>query len=296
MTAPPAAPPLHDAPAVMGILNVTPDSFSDGGRYVDVESAVAHGLRMARQGAGLIDVGGESTRPGAQRIGAAEQLRRVVDVVRALRAALDAAEFLGVGISIDTTLAPVAEAALDAGASWVNDVSAGREDEGMFALAAARGVPIVLMHMLGQPGTMQDAPAYTDVVGEVEAFLLARAAVAAEAGVAREKVVIDPGVGFGKTLGHNLALLGALDRFVATGYAVMLGASRKRFIAGVSPGTVGGAGGVAAGGDVERLGGTVATTVLGGLAGVRYFRVHDVAASRQALDVLAGVSRGQKSC
>jgi len=290
MTAPPTGPLPHDAPTVMGILNVTPDSFSDGGRYVDVASAVAHGLRMAREGAWLIDVGGESTRPGAGRIGAAEQQRRVVDVVRSLRTALDSAELRGVEISIDTTLAPVAGAALSAGAAWINDVSAGREDAGMFALAAARGVPVVLMHMLGQPGTMQDAPAYGDVVGEVEAFLLERAAKAEQAGVARGQIVLDPGIGFGKTLAHNLALLGSLDRFVATGYPVLLGASRKRFIAAVSPATAAG------GKQADRLGGTVATTVLGGLAGVRYFRVHDVAASRQALDVLAGVCRGQKSC
>lgn len=296
MTAPPPDPPPHDTPAVMGILNVTPDSFSDGGRYVDVDAAVAHGVQMARQGAGLIDVGGESTRPGAERIDAAEQERRVVGTVRALRAGLDGAGQHGVGISIDTTLAPVAAAAVDAGASWINDVSAGREDAGMFALAAQRGVPLVLMHMLGQPGTMQDGPQYTDVVAEVEAFLRERAAKAEQAGVAREQIVIDPGIGFGKTLEHNLALLGALDRFVATGYPVMLGASRKRFIAGVSPATTGARGGAAEPSPDDRLGGTVATTVLGGLAGVRYFRVHEVAANRQALDVLAGVVRAQKSC
>lgn len=272
----------------MGILNATPDSFSDGGRYVGVEAAVARGVLMAREGAALIDVGGESTRPGAQRVPADEQQRRVVGVIAALRAALDAEGLAAVGISIDSTRAPVAEAALGAGASVINDVSAGREDAGMFALAAEFGVPIVLMHMRGEPGTMQDAPAYSDVLGEVLAFLAARAESAVAAGVARQLIVIDPGIGFGKTLDHNVALLAGLDRFVATGYPVLLGASRKRFIADLDQDAR------VPSGDRrpaarERTGGTVATTVLGYRAGVRLFRVHDVAMNRQALNVVRAV-------
>ncbi|XAL97931.1 dihydropteroate synthase [Phycisphaeraceae bacterium D3-23] len=279
--------PRHadDAPVLMGILNVTPDSFSDGGRYVDIDAAVAHGLAMAREGAGIIDVGGESTRPGAARIGADEQCRRVVDVLGSLRKSLDAEGFRGVAVSIDTTLAPVAAAALDAGASIVNDVSAGRGDDAMLPLVAQREASVVLMHMLGEPGTMQDAPVYDDVVGEVLAFLQERASAAEQAGIAPDRIAIDPGIGFGKTLDHNLTLLAALDRFVATGYAVLLGTSRKRLIAqldtasGVTPGLV----------SEDRVGGTVATTVLGYTAGVRGFRVHDVAANRQALAVVSAI-------
>ncbi len=287
-TPPPYTLPTRDGPPqVMGILNATPDSFSDGGRCLDTDTAVAHGLSMARAGASVIDVGGESTRPGAERVPADEQRRRTEPVVRALRHALDTAGLERVAIGIDTTRAPVAEAALDAGATLINDVSAGREDPGMFALAAARGVPIVLMHMQGSPGTMQDAPAYGDVVGEVEAFLLERAGVAEAAGVARERIAIDPGIGFGKTVAHNLALLGALGRLVRTGYPVLLGASRKRFIAAVEA-----AAGVEPGepqATDDRLGGTLATTVLGYQAGVRWFRVHDVSENRQALNIARAV-------
>lgn len=280
-------PTCDDLPQVMGILNVTPDSFSDGGRYAGIDAAVAHGLRMAREGAAVIDVGGESTRPGAQRIPPSEQQRRVVGVIQALRSALDAGGFERVAVSIDTTRASVAEAALDAGASVLNDVSAGVEDAGMLALAAGRGVPIVLMHMRGSPGTMQDAPVYGDVVGEVEGFLVERARAAESAGVARERIAIDPGIGFGKTLAHNLLLLASLGRLVATGYPVLLGASRKRFIEGVE----------AAAGikpperptAADRLGGTVATTVLGYRAGVRVFRAHDVFENRQALNIALAV-------
>ncbi|MEM9415849.1 MAG: dihydropteroate synthase [Planctomycetota bacterium] len=287
MTGPLAILPRHadETPVLMGILNVTPDSFSDGGCHVDADQAVAHGLMMARDGARIIDVGGESTRPGARRVDADEQCRRVVDVIASLRRALDGESFHGVAISIDTTLASVAEAALDAGASIINDVSAGREDDTMLALAARRGVSVVLMHMLGEPGTMQDAPAYGDVVGEVLAFLQERAAQAERAGVMPERIAIDPGIGFGKTLEHNLALLDGLERFVATGYAVLLGASRKRFIALLDAAE----GHAAPSNSGGRLGGTVATTVLGYAAGVRSFRVHDVAANRQALAVASAV-------
>ena len=272
----------NNTPLLMGVLNITPDSFSDGGRHDTTDAAVAHGLQMASDGAAIIDVGGESTRPGSERVDAAEQVRRVVEPIRQLRAALDGQGFEAVAISIDTTLAEVAAAALDAGAAMLNDVSAGREDEAMFGLAAERGVPIVLMHMLGQPGTMQDDPQYGDVVGEVLSFLLKRAEAAVNAGVPRGRVWLDPGIGFGKTLEHNLALLGALDRFVATGYRVLLGVSRKRFIAGCCAD-------FAAPDASQRLPGTLAAGLVGAQAGVQALRVHDVAEHRQVLAVLGAI-------
>lgn len=269
-------------PLLMGILNLTPDSFSDGGQFSDCQHAVAHGLQMARDGASIIDVGGESTRPGSERVSAAEQIKRVVEPVHQLRVALDDQGFEHVTISIDTTLASVASAAIDAGASMLNDVSAGREDAAMFQLAAERGVPLVLMHMLGSPGTMQDDPRYGDVVEEVLAFLLKRADAAMAAGIPGARVWLDPGIGFGKTLEHNLKLLGALDRFVAAGYPVLLGVSRKRFIAGCCDGfTVPDAN--------ERLPGTLAANLLGAQIGVHALRIHDVAEHRQALAVLRSV-------
>lgn len=269
-------------PLLMGILNVTPDSFSDGGEHDTVSRAVDHGLRLAREGASIIDVGGESTRPGSERVDIDEQIMRVVEPIKRLRSALDRQGCEAVVISVDTTRTEVAEAALDAGAAMLNDVSAGREDRGMLTLAAQRGVPIALMHMLGQPGTMQDDPTYGDVVDEVLAFLLERAHAAVVAGVAREDVWIDPGIGFGKTLAHNLALIGALDRLVATGFKVLLGASRKRFIAECCVGTEPPPA-------EDRLPGTLAAGLLGAVAGVSGLRVHDVREHRQALAVLYGV-------
>lgn len=268
----------NNTPRLMGVLNVTPDSFSDGGQFIDVDQAVAHGLQLARDGATIIDIGGESTRPGSERVGADEQITRVVEPIRLLRAALDEQGFDDVTISIDTTLSAVASAALDAGASMLNDVAAGREDHAMFALAAHRGVPIALMHMLGAPGTMQDDPHYDDVVEDVLAFLIERAEAALAAGVARDKIWLDPGIGFGKTLDHNLALLGALDRFVATGYPVLLGVSRKRFIAGCCAD-------FANPEPADRLPGTLAAGLIGAQLGVAALRVHDVMAHRQALSV-----------
>ena len=274
------------APRIMGILNVTPDSFSDGGRFADPEAAVAQARHMIAQGADIIDVGGESTRPGATRMSADEQIERVVEPIRRIRSLL---EQEGPGrasdISIDTTLSGVAEAALDAGATMLNDVSAGREDPGMFALAAGRGVPIVLMHMLGEPATMQKNPRYGDVVAEVRQFLLDRAAAAEAAGVARGQIIVDPGIGFGKTVEHNLQLLAALPQLVGTGYRVLLGTSRKRFLGGLScTGQVPAAA-------ADRIGGTAATTALATAAGVSIIRVHDVAINRQAADVAAAITR-----
>lgn len=264
---------------LMGILNITPDSFSDGGRYELIDQAVSHGLRMAQDGAVIIDVGGESTRPGSSRVSASKQIERVAEPIRQLRQALDGDGLNHVAISIDTTHARVAEAALDAGAAMLNDVSAGREDGRMFAIAAERVVPIVLMHMRGQPGTMQDKPNYSDVVEEVRSFLMQRVDAAIQEGVGADKLWIDPGIGFGKTLEHNLALLRATPQFVAIGCPVLIGVSRKRFIAACCPGVHG----------IDlpenRLPGTLAAGLVAAEAGVAALRVHDVAEHRQALAV-----------
>ncbi len=261
----PANPPL-----LMGILNVTPDSFSDGGQYTSVASAVVHAQRMVAEGAALIDVGGESSRPGAAAVSEAAQLARVLPVLYALRENLPSQ----IVLSIDTRNPQVATQAIAAGATVINDISGGAAT-GMFELAAAHGVTLVLMHMQGTPETMQTAPHYQDVVGEVLGYLLQRAAAAEQAGVARARILLDPGIGFGKTRAHNLALLRALPRFVASGYPILLGTSRKRFMGAICRETE----------FSELLGATCATTALGVAAGVKVFRVHDVKANRQALEV-----------
>lgn len=256
-------------PLIMGILNVTPDSFSDGGRHFHPKAALAQAKRMLAEGADIIDVGGESTRPGSEPVPAAEQVARVAPVIGALRG-----HFPGCAISVDTTRAAVADAALAAGADMVNDVAAGRDD-GLFELVARHAVPYCLMHMQGNPKTMQENPHYEAVVDEVLAFLLERAALAQAAGVRRENLVIDPGIGFGKRRQDNLELLAGLGRFAASGYPVLLGASRKRFMGSIC--------------QVEDPAGlvpaTVATTALGVMAGARIFRVHDVKENRQAADI-----------
>lgn len=258
-------------PMIMGILNVTPDSFSDGGRYTAVEAAVRRGLEMAGAGAEIIDVGGESTRPGSEPVPAAEQIRRVVPVIEALSSRLPQ----GVFISIDTTRAEVAEAALDAGAGLVNDVSAGRDDPKMFTLVAQRQVPIVLMHMQGTPKTMQDNPRYADVVTEVRQFLWQRVEAARAAGIDGKAIVLDPGIGFGKRRRDNLELMAHLETFTASGFPVLLGASRKRFMGSI----------LEVSDPTELVAATVATTAIGVMAGVRIFRVHDVAENFQAMQV-----------
>ena len=263
-------------PLIMGILNVTPDSFSDGGLFADEEHAAAYALKMIENGCDIVDVGGESTRPGSKRISADEQIRRTRGVIEWLRRHIPP----HVAISIDTTLPEVAKQALDAGANILNDVHGG-SDPGMLELAAQRSVPLVLMHMQGTPETMQVNPTYKDVVAEVQEYLLHRAAHAERAGIARAQIVIDPGIGFGKTTEHNLALLNALPRFVATGYAVLLGTSRKRFMGSICNEAE----------PRELLGATCATTALGVAAGVRIFRVHDVKANRQAADVAWAIHR-----
>ncbi len=252
---------------VMGILNVTPDSFSDGGRFLDAGRAVEHGLALERQGARILDVGGESTRPGAEPVGEREELRRVSPVILGLRAAGATA-----AISIDTSKAAVAAAALDAGAQIVNDVTALRGDAEMAGLVAARGVICVLMHMLGEPRTMQRDPRYGDVVAEVGAFLDERLAVAVAAGIDAERVWLDPGIGFGKTLAHNLQLLRGLPELAARGRPLVVGTSRKTFLGEITGRDFSGRGAA-----------TVAANVLAFERGARIFRVHDVAPTRDAL-------------
>jgi dihydropteroate synthase len=245
---------------VMGIVNVTPDSFADGGRYLEPAAAVAHGLELAAEGADLLDVGGESTRPGAAYVEEAVELRRVLPAVEGLAAATD------VPISIDTRKAAVARAALAAGATMVNDVSAGRDDPELLGVAANAGAAMVLMHMQGTPATMQDDPCYGDVLAEVEAFLQERCEAAEAAGVASEALVVDPGIGFGKRDEHNYALLGGLARLTHLGHPVLVGTSRKGFIGRALNLPV-----------EERLEGSAAAVVWAIERGARIVRVHDVA-------------------
>lgn len=261
----------------MGVLNLTPDSFSDGGQFAGPSGAVAHALAMEAAGADLIDVGGESTRPGAARVGAEEQLRRVVPVLNALRGKIDGT------LSIDSTLSAVAEAALDEGASLVNDVSAGRDDPRMLRLVAGRECAIALMHMQGNPATMQVAPHYDDVVAEVELFLRERLAAGVAAGVDSPNILLDPGIGFGKTAEHNLALLRALPRFTAIGQPVLIGTSRKGFLTKVAGGEV-----------VEsaRLFGTAATVAWAATNGAAVVRVHDVGAMSQVVRTIRAIQTG----
>jgi dihydropteroate synthase len=257
--------------AIMGVVNVTPDSFSDGGAFEDPIAAVAQGRRLAGEGAHILDVGGESTRPGADPVPVQEELRRVIPVLEGL-----AGLALPVRLSIDTMKLEVAEAALAAGATYVNDVSAFRHDPDLAGLVADRGVDCCLMHMLGDPGTMQDDPRYDDVVDDVKAFLEERMTAAVAAGVPEERIQLDPGIGFGKTLAHNLALLRRLDEIVALGRPVVVGTSRKSFLGRLT------------GRDVtERVHGTLAANVLALERGARVFRVHDVAACADALAVAA---------
>jgi dihydropteroate synthase len=254
---------------IMGVVNVTPDSFSDGGRYLDAGAAVAHARRLAAEGADILDVGGESTRPGAEPVPAGEERRRVVPVVEALAGA-------GPQVSIDTSKVEVARAALAAGATLVNDVTALRAEPALAGLVADAGADCCLMHMLGDPRTMQDDPRYDDVVSEVKAFLEARMAFAVGEGVAEERILVDPGIGFGKTVEHNLALLCRLDEIAALGRPVVVGTSRKSFLGKLTGREVG-----------ERLPGTIATNVMALERGAAVFRVHDVAAVRDALTVAA---------
>ena len=259
-------------PLVMGVLNVTPDSFSDAGRFASPDEAVQHGLRLAAEGAALIDVGGESTRPGARPVTAEEELRRVLPVIEQLRRATTAV------ISIDTSKPEVMRAAASAGAGFINDVRALREP-GALEAAAASGCGLCLMHMQGEPRTMQVAPHYRDVVGEVRAFLAARVAACRDAGIDAARITIDPGFGFGKSLEHNLTLLRHLPELAADGPPVLVGLSRKSTVGkltGREPG--------------ERVYGSVALAVIAALKGAHIIRAHDVAATVDALKVAAAVA------
>jgi dihydropteroate synthase len=252
---------------LMGVVNVTPDSFSDGGMFLDADRAIEHGLELAEQGAEILDVGGESTRPGAAAVDAETERGRTEPVVAALASA-------GHTVSIDTSKAVVAAAALDAGASIVNDVTALRGDPAIGALCAERGAGLVLMHMRGDPRTMQEDPRYDVVVDDVRAFLAERLAAALAAGVAEERVWLDPGIGFGKTLEHNLELLRRLGELRELGRPLVVGTSRKSFI-----------GKVDGSGVEQRIGGTIASSVLALAAGADVLRVHDVAEMAQAASV-----------
>ena len=267
---------LGPDPVLVGVLNVTPDSFSDGGDFLDPDTAATHAAAMLDEGARIVDVGGESTRPGSERVTPEEEARRVVPVVERILAERPEAI-----ISIDTYRAGIAEAALRAGARIVNDVSALRGDPRMAGVVAEARCSVILMHMLGEPKTMQQNPRYDDVVREVHDFLAARAAHAVAAGVEEKRIILDPGIGFGKTLEHNLALLNDLDSIVELGFPVLVGASRKSFIGRIT--------GVQEA--KERLFGTVATTVLAYERGASLFRVHDVRANREALEVARAVLR-----
>jgi len=266
----------NDLPFVMGVLNVTPDSFSDGGDFVDQAAAVERGLEMLRNGADLIDVGGESTRPGADPVPQDEEMRRVIPVIRALR------ERSAARISVDTFKPDVARAAVEAGADIWNDVRA-LQEPGALETAAELGVPVILMHMSGSPKTMQDKPEYEDVLGEVCDFLTERADLAMATGVTADSIWLDPGIGFGKTLDHNLALMRDLDQVIRLGYPVLFGASRKRFIAAIDDGAD----------EMERLGGSLAAAMRAAQAGAAMVRVHDVRMTVQALKVQAAIKRGK---
>jgi dihydropteroate synthase len=262
-----------DRPRVVGIVNVTPDSFSDGGEYASADAAVAHGLQLAAEGADVLDVGGESTRPGADEVPVEEELRRVIPVVERL------ARETSLPISVDTSKPAVMRAAVEAGAGMVNDVYALRH-EGALDAAAGLGVPVVLMHMQGEPRSMQDAPDYDDVVAEVHRFLAERIFAAEMAGIDRKRIVADPGFGFGKTLAHNLALLAQLQRFAELGVPVLAGLSRKRTI------------GELTGRDAprDRVHGSVAAALIAAQRGAVLLRVHDVAATVDALKVWQAVA------
>ncbi|WP_428938157.1 dihydropteroate synthase [Fontivita pretiosa] len=261
-------------PLVMGVLNVTPDSFSDGGQYTSVESAVAHAEQMAAEGADLIDIGGESTRPGSDPVDEPEQIRRVVPVLQAL-----SGKDLPVVYSIDTTRSAVAEAALDAGAYIINDISAGSDDPQMLPLAARRRSPVILMHMLGRPKTMQVNPTYQDVTAEVSGYLNERIIAAGICGIEPEKILIDPGIGFGKTVEHNLELLRRLQELTVLGRPVVVGTSRKSFIGRIT-------------GESEpsrRLFGTAATVAWCVANGAAIVRVHDVGPMVQVVKMIRAI-------
>jgi dihydropteroate synthase len=263
---------------IMGIVNVTPDSFADGGQFLDAERAIAHGRELAAEGADVLDIGGESTRPGAEAVTAEQELARVGPVVEGL------ARDDGPAVSIDTSKSAVAEAALNAGAAMVNDVTALRAEPELAGLCAQRGCEVVLMHMLGDPRTMQENPTYEDVVDDVKAFLAERIEFAVAQGIDQERIWIDPGIGFGKTVEHNLELHRRLGEFADLGRPIAFGSSRKSFIGKLTGAEVD-----------ERLGGTIASNVIAYANGARMLRVHDVAPLRQALTLAEAILHGSRS-
>jgi len=266
-------------PSIMGVVNVTPDSFSDGGRFLDPGAAIAHGERLHEEGADVLDVGGESTRPGAAPVPAEEEIRRVVPVVRALAGA-------GRTVSIDTRKAVVMRAALDAGAAMINDISALRHDPDSLAVAGASGAPVILMHSRGEPATMQNRPYYERASLDIFDDLEQRIQVWENAGFARSRLLLDPGIGFGKTLAHNLEILQRLDLYRSLGLPLMLGVSRKSFIARIC-------------GDLtatDRLPGSLAAALLGLAKGISLLRVHDVAATRQAARLWQAIASASGDC
>ena len=260
-------------PLVMGILNVTPDSFSDSGKFLDIDKATAEGLKMAKDGAAIIDIGPESTRPGSEPVSAEEQIKRAIPVIEKLVPLID------IPISIDTQNYEVAKAAVNSGVSIINDITA-LADERMSKLAAEKGLPVVLMHMQGEPKTMQAEPKYDDIVSEVLSFLLEKTKAAQMAGIDKDKIFIDPGIGFGKTGEHNLLLLKNIDRFVSSGYRVLLGTSRKKFIGDLTGRKD----------PAQRVFGTAATVALAVAAGVSIVRVHDVAAMADVVKVAKAIT------
>jgi dihydropteroate synthase len=260
---------------IMGIVNVTPDSFADGGEWFERDAAIAHGRSLAREGATILDVGGESTRPFSDPVPEDEERARVVPVIAAL-------QDTGAQLSVDTMKLDVARAAIRAGATYVNDVTAFRHEPAMAALVAEHGCDCCLMHMLGEPKTMQVDPRYDDVVSDVKAFLEERVAFAVSEGIAEERIMVDPGIGFGKTVAHNLELLRRLDEIAALGFTLLLGTSRKRFLGSLTGRED----------PHERVAATVATNVLALERGATVFRVHDVAATADALTVAAATLRG----
>lgn len=267
-------PDITKGPVFMGIVNVTPDSFSDGGHYLDAQAAIDHGLRLIEEGAQIIDIGGESTRPGAKAVSEEEEQARIIPVIQALSNA-------GALISVDTRHAGTMKAAVEAGAGMINDVSA-LQGEGSLAMAASLSVPVCLMHMQGEPQSMQKAPHYEDAVQDVFDFLAGRIARCVEAGIAQNSIIADPGIGFGKTLSHNVDILKNLQYYSKLGVPVLLGTSRKSFIEKIHPGAKAD----------QRLPGSLASIVWGYAQGVRMFRVHDVGESVQALTVYSAIVDG----
>ena len=258
---------------IMGVLNVTPDSFSDGGRFIETSAAIEHAQQLIEQGADILDIGGESTRPGAARVSVDEEIERTIPIIEAIR------RFSDIPISIDTSKAEVMTAAATAGVNMINDVWALRQP-GALAAAAASGLPVCLMHMLGEPGTMQEKPAYRDVVAEVRQFLLERVKAALAAGIPAERLVIDPGFGFGKTLQHNLQLLNNLASFTELGYPLLVGISRKSMLGMILDKPVD-----------QRLYGSISAAVIAAMAGADIIRVHDVTETRDALAIVRALQQ-----